>query len=332
MIKKSQVKIDAVTQMAFNPPKHIFNFVSYFPRVYFTKYEDRFSYRGDKKHERYQKVLYKRNFIQPQWKRLKQDLVRLFNPSYVISRLAYALGLLTAAFLNKEAGIGVVFGVVTFDAVGGPTEGESVTSVSFSHTCSGSDRVLIVGVGLEKVRSVTGVTYAGVAMTSVLNQQSVADDSEAHMWRLTAPATGANTCEATQSAAGKLIAGAVSFNGSDGTIANATGATGNSTAPSVTFNAGTASDMGVDIMCIRSLNARTVTANDTGRWTNDTNGTTNNIGGGQSTIAGANSVIIDYTLNGAVDWTIIGAKVTAGVQPVAAGGNNNLISLMGVGN
>lgn len=112
---------------------------------------------------------------------------------------------------------------VAFDAFSTPASFSSyVDSLTWAHTCSGSDRVLIVGiVGLSDVpppHDVVSVTYNGVAMTKIGEQDNAGVHTE--LWRLVAPATGANNVVITLDGSfdtSWLIGMAKSFTGVDQT-------------------------------------------------------------------------------------------------------------------
>ena len=120
--------------------------------------------------------------------------------------------------------------------------GFNAASDTRSFTCiSGSDRVLYV-VTLNRnvgAGTVTGVTYAGVALTqlaSTLNFDTGQGDGK--LWRLIAPATGANNLVVTLSSDRPTAVSAVSFSGADqttpeGTLASYTTA-GGGTNPTLT--------------------------------------------------------------------------------------------------
>lgn len=127
---------------------------------------------------------------------------------------------------------------VAFDAVGPSAAGASSlgsTSLTWSHTCTGSDRCLIVGVALSPTASDAGfattATYNGVAMTSIGLVHSAGNTSGyVQMFRLAGPATGANTVAvtATGGTPDALSGGSVSFTGVDQTTPVGTAFTANS--------------------------------------------------------------------------------------------------------
>lgn len=81
---------------------------------------------------------------------------------------------------------------IAFDATGnGGTS--SATSLTWSHTCTGSNRILFVAPqGLVSgTDNITSMTYAGAAMTKIAQVQ-IPTDRLLTLWYLIAPATGAN--------------------------------------------------------------------------------------------------------------------------------------------
>jgi hypothetical protein len=107
---------------------------------------------------------------------------------------------------------------VTFDAATTGTVGHTVSTITFSHTTTGANRLLIVGVAFDTATpTVTSVTYAAVGMTQVF-AQTVGSSGTVAMYRLVAPATGANNVVITLSASSVFLqGGAVSFTGVDQT-------------------------------------------------------------------------------------------------------------------
>lgn len=74
----------------------------------------------------------------------------------------------------------------------------NTNTLTFAHTCTGDNRVLVVSVASEDDNStdtsVSGITYAGVAMTQVNTQERVnaTNYNRVTTYILTAPATGSN--------------------------------------------------------------------------------------------------------------------------------------------
>lgn len=93
------------------------------------------------------------------------------------------------------------------------TSSNSATSVTLSHTNNGD--LLEVGVAVNNPSDVvTGATYAGVAMTRVRM------DTTTYIYKLVAPATGANNIVVSLSSASPVAVFGQSFTGVDQTTPN----------------------------------------------------------------------------------------------------------------
>lgn len=87
---------------------------------------------------------------------------------------------------------------------------------SFSHTCTGTDRLLVVQIRTQISGGgdcVTGVTYNSVAMTRINTIRSETNNERGYLYQLVAPATGANTVTITTSGGPSVVAGATSYTG-----------------------------------------------------------------------------------------------------------------------
>lgn len=105
---------------------------------------------------------------------------------------------------------------IAFDAAtdGGNNGGGS--GHSFSHTCTGSDRFLMVAFGGDVgggADDITGVTYNGVALTFAAKIVDVNIARYGYVYTLTNPSSGANTIAITTTAPHYIIAGAASYTG-----------------------------------------------------------------------------------------------------------------------
>lgn len=124
---------------------------------------------------------------------------------------------------------------VTFDAA---ANGQTAfgTTLTYSHTVSGTDRALFVAVVVGGGVAISGVTYNGVAMTAVETGSTTY-----RLFALAAPATGANDVVVTAASAEVIVAVSASYNGVDqvtpydGVQASATG----DGSPSVTVTSAT---------------------------------------------------------------------------------------------
>jgi hypothetical protein len=162
-------------------------------------------------------------------------------------------------------------GAIAFDAVAS-SSGDPTDPLSFSHTVTGSNVGLIVGLGTHNASIThTSVTYNSVSMTSEANIEFAAVNLRTSMWSLIAPATGANTVSCDLSGSSRVIAGAVSFSGADQTdlveaAVTSTIDTNNTATQDITTI--TANSIVVD--CVTSVisdgNLPTVGAGQTSRW------------------------------------------------------------------
>jgi len=99
---------------------------------------------------------------------------------------------------------------ILFDASSGGVA--SSTSLTYSHTCTGSNRILFVGIltgGTNDI--VTGVTYGGVSMSQVNKQ--VATNGYMYSYILIAPATGANNVVVSVSPTQDIWSASASYTG-----------------------------------------------------------------------------------------------------------------------
>jgi hypothetical protein len=107
---------------------------------------------------------------------------------------------------------------IAFDAA---TDGGNVnpgTSLTFSHTCTGSNLILFVGFNGDNIGGaddVSSVTYNSVAMT-LANKQvgaGTGGDRNTYLYYLIGPATGAHNVVITCSSSHVIQGGAVSYTG-----------------------------------------------------------------------------------------------------------------------
>jgi prepilin-type N-terminal cleavage/methylation domain-containing protein len=95
---------------------------------------------------------------------------------------------------------------------------DGLSSITISHTTSGQNRLMLVGVSYnnDNLETVTSVTYNGTALTKV-GERANADDSMVYIYSLVAPDTGTYNVVVTFSAAllQQAVAGVMTFNGVD---------------------------------------------------------------------------------------------------------------------
>lgn len=130
---------------------------------------------------------------------------------------------------------------IAFDATSGIYQSSTVTSQDLSHTCTGTNRVLIVATRTYDGDGVSGVTYNGAAMTVV--STVVTGTDRLKTWRLINPSSGANVVTATISPARRIEIYAVSLTGADQTTQpDVAGTTNTGSSASATGSVTTSSD------------------------------------------------------------------------------------------
>src|SRR5690349_17054903 len=103
---------------------------------------------------------------------------------------------------------------ITIDANSSANTGNSGTSLSWSHTCSGSDRFLLVSIGTNGGGSdTTGITYGGTTLTQIGVYQEGPTGYRVSLWGLIAPASGTNNIVAAFNEGHAVECKATSFNG-----------------------------------------------------------------------------------------------------------------------
>ena len=207
---------------------------------------------------------------------------------------------------TKEWENGGVF-EATVDATSNGT-GTAVSSKTISHTCSGTQRLLVVGVALNDTSSPadpTGVTYNSDALTKAGTTGNFGSYNRVSIWYRIAPDTGTNNTVVTlDSAVGSVHVSAISFTGIDQTnpLGTFVSATASSTAPTVTTTT-VAGDYVFDMVGGHGTDAATVGTNQTQL----TNATTTYSGqslrsASSREIASGTSTVMNWTLGGSIDW------------------------------
>jgi hypothetical protein len=192
---------------------------------------------------------------------------------------------------------------VVFDNASSSTTNGANTTLTFSHTTSGSDRALGVGVSINIPDNPDSVTYNGVSMTMETSIE-LDDGDNSSLWKLENPASGAHDVVVTVPSACGIVAGAVSVTGADQVdcISNSNQAKGTSTSPSVTVTSATGELVMANIMSFNNV-TWTPEGTEDERWDLDEAGGVNCNGWG-ATDDGASSVTINPTQSSSVEWGI----------------------------
>jgi hypothetical protein len=108
---------------------------------------------------------------------------------------------------------------ITFDAKTVTKTGSSATITSNTHTCSGSDTILLCGITIRSTRTITvAPTYNGVTM-SLAGAASTTSGILNYLYYLVNPTLGsALAISATQSASDSFACATISYNGAAQTL------------------------------------------------------------------------------------------------------------------
>jgi hypothetical protein len=200
------------------------------------------------------------------------------------------------------------------------TFADDAQSFSFSHTSTGSNRLLIVSVHCDNGdRDVTTVSYGGTNLNHLTTIIHSGGKPRIEVWYLTAPDTGSNTVSVSLAGgADKCAIGAISYNGVNQTtpIQGTTTTQGYSTSPSVTVSTATG-DLVQDAMASISDGSPSVGSGQTQIYNIETEmggpGVSSHYGAA-STEEGDTSVIMSWTLSESKEWVIVGLSIVGAEQ------------------
>lgn len=207
----------------------------------------------------------------------------------------------------------------------GTASGVPQSSRTFSHTCSGSNRLLIVDVCNDEDSSavtVSSVTYNGVALTQRITVNR-SNSIRASIWYLIAPATGANNVVVTLASSQEFVAAARSYTGVSQTTPLGTAASANATSTAPSVNVSSAADELVhDVVDVIGSNTYTIGAGQTERWTKtaSSSGVVDVVNARGSTEVGAATTTMSWTLALSDLWVIAAVPI----KPSAAAGGGTV--------
>ncbi|MFQ6023537.1 MAG: DUF4347 domain-containing protein, partial [Acidiferrobacterales bacterium] len=202
---------------------------------------------------------------------------------------------------------------VTIDSTSVGTTPQFTGSDTVSHTTSGTERLMLVGIsfGVDQLDTVSAVTYNGTALTLVGVQESTDNaKSRVEIWSLVAPDTGTHNVDVTYSGTnheGATI-GVMTFNGVDQTTPLGTfaGAASESSNPSATVSSATG-ELVFGVVAFSDSNDWDLVqgAGQTEHWdlfVDQTNGA-------GTTEAGAASVVTSWTVGDTKKWAAGGVSI-----------------------
>jgi len=139
------------------------------------------------------------------------------------------------------------------------------TTTTVAHTCSGSNRVLVVATAYVDASIVSGVKYNNVAMTKAVERND-GDYLNCQLWYLVNPSTGANDIVATHTVTGTMKVFGVSFTGANtSSVVDVTGneTNGSGTDPSLAVTTNNANSYLIDVVTVNGTSTLSVGANQT---------------------------------------------------------------------
>ena len=187
--------------------------------------------------------------------------------------------------------------------------GSDTSTLSYAHTCSGSNGLLVVGVTLKYASHITSTsaTYNSVSMTkSVSRGNTTSQGNGTIIFTLKSPATGSNTVAISGDAGEYISSGAISLKGVDQTTpveatASAVNGSVNDT-PTVSITTQSSDSLVID--CVSYGNSITTGSGQTDRWKQES---CSYYGAGSSeSKATAGAVTMDWT-TGTNNWWGISA-------------------------
>jgi len=231
---------------------------------------------------------------------------------------------------------------IAFDAASNSGKQSNISSYTWSHTCTGANLLLAVGVGSRDptfpYANLTGITYNAVAM-SLARSDGTNTVAISSIYYLVAPDTGANTVSVSFSTTcSDSAGGGLSYTGVKQTAQPdaVNGATGSGVVPQTpTVDLTTVADNSWVISVVTTdanLTQYAMSCNNTQRWNIGSGYTAYQSGGsdtnGPKTPAGAQTM--SWTISGTT-YSKVWAISAASFAPAAAGGVNYPISISTAG-
>lgn len=215
---------------------------------------------------------------------------------------------------------------VAFDAEsnsgGSNWPGSASSTLTLAHTCTGSNRIIMPGLYDYLSNSTTGVTYNSVATTKITSITGTADagTQDISLWRLVAPATGANNIVATytlstvyNSCSGMSYTGVNQTSPIDSFATGQSGGSGSSPDTQVTV-ATTVVGSGCWLVGFAATRGATPIAGGTGTTVRGQNNTSGSAGGDSNGTVSTGSQSLQWT-SGSGAWP---GAVVVSLAPVAS--------------
>lgn len=210
-----------------------------------------------------------------------------------------------------------------------------VPTLTWDHTSSGIDRLLVVQVSTEEISAVTGITYNGIALTLASFDTDVANNIRSEQWFLVAPPVGTYSIVVSLAPDAYISAGAESYVSVNqaSPIGNTSSGSGNSNTPSVINTTANDNSLTADsIATAITPIAYSVGPGQTLSWSHTANSDTRQ---GASSVESAgtapDNITMSYVLTQVTDWVMTAIEInglpgaTSGVQSVTDDGNGVVV-------
>ena len=218
--------------------------------------------------------------------------------------------------------------------------GAGTHTLTFAHTTiATANRLLLVGVSMNisgvNGATVTGVTYGGVALTSVGAHNDAGVTRRVEMWSLLAPASGANTIAVTVDlpTAGTIgvVAGATTFTGVDQTVplGSFVSADGAAAAYSQLDVPSVVNGMVLDTLATGGNRTVTIPAWQSSQWNQNTGGGGTDVRGTGSSRAGQPSLPFSETFAGGAgtsNWSLGAVSINPSTADIAVTTSVNAVT------
>ncbi len=202
------------------------------------------------------------------------------------------------------------------DATSGSTQ---VPTLTWNHTCSGVNRLLTVEVSMEAGKTVTGITYNGVAMTLVPTATASTGTVRTEIWKIVAPAVGTNAIVVTFSANSYCSAGAQSWVGVDQTTSTGTVQTGTGTSLTPSLVLATTYDNSIIVDGLSTAQTPILYTKGAGQSENwhRTANTDTRQGGGSYELSGSapDNVTMSWAITQNTPWALVAVEIKGITSP-----------------
>lgn len=212
-------------------------------------------------------------------------------------------------------------------SAGGPAN----DTLTYSHTCTGSDLILFVFVDQYSSGNdyTSGVTYNGVSMTRVASRNITNLGEFLSMYVLVNPATGANDIVISSSQAASFRSTAASYTGAKQTGQPDANTTAQSSSAATTF-ANSITTVADNCWVVEGSRNNQDSASNGTNYVNRANSAGVGIGDTNAVKTPAGSISMTVTTSTAADWGVIQVSFDP-LTGFASAGTNSRMTLLGVG-